>query len=102
MPRVGAGAPGRLSASFSYSSLPIRAFCVLEFAFVTGKIRFLNERFFGFVQPDDNSPRLFFHANDLVDLVFNEQLKGKQVEFDVGMSEKGPHAINVRPADAAY
>jgi CspA family cold shock protein len=66
--------------------------------FVTGRIKHLNERFFGFIKPDDGSPDVFFHASALVDLVFDDKLAGQAVEFDVEKTAKGIAAVNVRPA----
>jgi CspA family cold shock protein len=66
---------------------------------VTGRIKFLHEKFYGFIKPDDGSPDIFFHNSQLVDLVFDAKLVGQSVEFGVEKTLKGVAAVNVRPAN---
>ena len=66
-----------------------------------GKIKKLvSERGFGFIS-DTDGKEVFFHQTSLVDVKFSDLTEGKDVEFDVEKSEKGPRAINVRLSQAA-
>jgi cold shock CspA family protein len=53
---------------------------------------------FGFIG-EPNSPDVFFHMSDTIDLEWNEQLEGRRVCFDVVTTPKGTRARNVRAAD---
>lgn len=63
-----------------------------------GTIKRLNERGFGFIAPEDGSADLFFHSTGCVGVEFNDLREGDKVEFEVGQSDKGPKAENVRRA----
>lgn len=66
----------------------------------TGKIiDFKPDRGFGFIQPEGGK-RLFFHINDARQLGREPQV-GDRVDFEEGVGNKGPKAINVRPMGAA-
>jgi cold shock CspA family protein len=54
-------------------------------------------RGFGFVAASGQGD-LFFHASDLIDLEFNEQLIERRVRFDITSTAKGPRARNVQAA----
>jgi len=60
-----------------------------------GTIVRLNEKRFGFIKRDGQEKDLFFHANELVGVTFEELREGDKVTFEVGQSEKGPNAIKV-------
>ncbi len=64
-----------------------------------GTIARLTDRGFGFITPEEGEKDLFFHARSLVEGVMYDSLKeGDAVTFDVENGEKGPAAVNVRPA----
>ena len=50
----------------------------------TGTIKSLRDRGFGFITPDEGGSRneLFFHANALTDISFDELREGQRVSFD--------------------
>lgn len=65
-----------------------------------GTIARLTDRGFGFITPEEGGDRdLFFHARSLVEGVEYESLKeGDVVTYDLENGEKGPAAVNVKPA----
>jgi CspA family cold shock protein len=66
----------------------------------TGTIITLHvDRGFGFIYHQRGGADLFFHANELVDLEFNEQLKERRVQFEIRQTPKGPRAYNVTAAN---
>lgn len=62
----------------------------------TGKIARLTDRGFGFIAIEGEDKDLFFHSNELQGVEFNELNEGDQVEFEIGESDKGPNATNVK------
>lgn len=67
---------------------------------MTGTIKAINERGFGFITTGVVGDKdIFFHTSDLADgLVFGEHLRGQRVDFEVIGGPKGPAAKNVRAA----
>lgn len=65
---------------------------------MTGSIKTLNEKGFGFITPDDGGKDLFFHQTGLSGVNFDELKAGDKVSFDSEDSEKGPRATNVQRA----
>ena len=65
---------------------------------MTGTIKTLNERGFGFIAREGEAKDLFFHSKELVGTTFEELKEGQTVSFEVIESEKGPAAIKVTPA----
>ena len=63
---------------------------------MTGTIKNLTDRGFGFITVEGQEKDLFFHSNSLVDVQFNELHQGDTVSFDVETSEKGKSAVNVK------
>lgn len=62
-----------------------------------GKIKKLTDRGFGFIEVTGKSGDIFFHASQLSEgLQFEDLREGDSVEFDMGSSDKGPRAENVR------
>lgn len=62
---------------------------------LTGVIKKLNEKGFGFITPEGATKDVFFHRNDLVGADFNGLSEGQKVTFSKEDSEKGPRAVNV-------
>ena len=62
-----------------------------------GTVKFFNtSKGFGFITQNEGKD-LFFHVSELEGSTIND---GDQVEFDIGESQKGPCAINVRESYA--
>ena len=65
---------------------------------MTGTIKTLTEKGFGFISREGEAKDLFFHSNDVVGTTFNELKVGDAVSFDVEEGQKGPAAKNVAKA----
>ncbi|HSK53558.1 MAG TPA: cold shock domain-containing protein [Clostridia bacterium] len=67
----------------------------------TGTIKkVISERGFGFITGEDGKD-YFFHRDGLAaSFDFDRVAGGEQVEFDLEASQRGPRAVNVRPAAA--
>ena len=61
----------------------------------TGTVKFFNtSKGFGFITQDGGKD-IFFHVSELNGSSIND---GVKVEYDVGESQKGPCAVNIREA----
>lgn len=65
---------------------------------MTGTIKTLTDRGFGFIAREGEVKDLFFHSKDLKGVMFDELKTGDTVSFDVVNGEKGPAAVNVSRA----
>ena len=68
---------------------------------MTGTIKKLNERGFGFITQEGKTEDLFFHKSALVGVTFEELKEGDNVTFEEKAGEpggKGPSAVNVSRA----
>lgn len=65
---------------------------------MTGKIKTLKEKGFGFISQEGQEKDLFFHMNSLVGVTFEELHEGDSVSFDIEESDKGKNAVNVQRA----
>jgi cold shock CspA family protein len=71
---------------------------------MTGKIiRVIPDKAYAFICPDDNEQRrdLFVHITGFMDFIrpFDASLVGRQVIYDLQITDKGPKACNVRFVD---
>jgi CspA family cold shock protein len=62
---------------------------------MTGTIKTLTEKGFGFITPEGGEKDVFFHSTSLSGIAFDDLKVGDTVSFDVEDSEKGPRAVNV-------
>ena len=62
---------------------------------MTGTIKTLTEKGFGFIAREGEVKDLFFHSNDLNGVQFSDLKVGDKVTFDVEEGPKGPAAKNV-------
>jgi len=58
----------------------------------------LTDRGFGFIAIEGEEKELFFHANELIDVEYNDLKEGDEVTFEVTEGPKGPAASQVRRA----
>jgi CspA family cold shock protein len=65
---------------------------------MTGTIKALTDKGFGFIAVEGQEKDLFFHSNSLVDVQFNELREGDALTFETEMSPKGMNAVNVKRA----
>lgn len=65
---------------------------------MTGIIKTLTEKGFGFIAREGESKDLFFHSKELVGVTFDELRTGDKVSFEVVQTEKGPAATKVQRA----
>lgn len=57
--------------------------------------RLMGDKGFGFIKVDGSDKDLFFHANELVNVSFDELKEGDTLEFEVEEGQKGPNAVQV-------
>jgi len=65
---------------------------------MTGTIKTLTDRGFGFISREGEEKDLFFHSKDLDGITFDELQVGDAVTFEVTEGPKGPAAVNVAKA----
>ncbi len=65
---------------------------------MTGTIKTLTDRGFGFIAREGEVKDLFFHSKELVGVTFDELKVGDVVSFEVVDGEKGPAATGVSRA----
>ncbi len=65
---------------------------------MTGTIKTLTDRGFGFISREGEAKDLFFHSKELVGVTFEELKVGDTVSFEVTQSDKGPAATGVSRA----
>lgn len=65
---------------------------------MTGTIKTLTDRGFGFISRPGESKDLFFHSKDLVGVTFEDLKQGDTLSFDVVEGDKGLAAVNVSRA----
>lgn len=65
---------------------------------MTGTIKRLTDKGFGFIQTDSLDKDLFFHSNALVGVSFDELREGDTLSFETEESPKGMNAVNVQRA----
>jgi cold shock protein len=65
---------------------------------MTGIIKKLTDKGFGFITVEGQAKDLFFHSKSLVGVQFSELHEGDSVSFEIEDSPKGPNAVNVQRA----
>jgi CspA family cold shock protein len=63
----------------------------------TGTVKwFSDDKGFGFITPDDQTPDLFVHHSTIVGEGYRSVAEGAKVSFETEAGPKGPRAINVQ------
>ncbi len=65
---------------------------------MTGTIKRLTDKGFGFITAEGLDKDLFFHSNSLVGVTFDELKEGDTLSFETEESPKGLNATNVQRA----
>ena len=65
---------------------------------MTGTIKRLTDKGFGFITAEGLQKDLFFHSNSLVGVTFDELKEGDTLTFETEESPKGLNATNVQRA----
>ena len=65
---------------------------------MTGTIKRLTDKGFGFITAEGLEKDLFFHSNSLVGVTFDELKEGDTLTFETAESPKGLNAVNVQRA----
>ena len=65
---------------------------------MTGTIKTLTEKGYGFIAREGEAKDLFFHSKELKGATYDELKVGDAVTFEVVQTEKGPSATNVSRA----
>jgi len=65
---------------------------------MTGTIKKLTDKGFGFIEAEDQEKDIFFHMESLVDVQYDELNEGDTVSFEIEDTPKGPAATNVKRA----
>ena len=65
---------------------------------MTGTIKKLTDKGFGFITAEGLEKDLFFHSNALVGVTFDELRGGDKVSFETEDSPKGLNAVNMQRA----
>jgi len=63
-----------------------------------GIIKKMTDKHFGFISQEGVEKDLFFHANELVDVEFDELKEGDAVTFELSDTPKGQAAVQVKKA----
>lgn len=65
----------------------------------TGVVKWFNDqKGYGFITPDEGGKDLFVHYSGIDGEGFKSLEEGSKVTFEAQEGQKGPQAVNVRPA----
>jgi len=65
---------------------------------MTGTIKTLTDRGFGFIAREGEAKDLFFHSKEPQGVTFDAPKVGDVLSFEVAQGDKGPSAVNVSRA----
>ena len=65
----------------------------------TGTVKwFSDHKGFGFITPEEGTKDLFVHHTGIAGDGYKSLAEGARVDYDAESGDKGPKAVNVRPA----
>jgi CspA family cold shock protein len=63
----------------------------------TGTVKwFSDDKGFGFITPDDQSPDLFAHHSAILGGGYRSLAEGAKVSYEAQAGDKGPKAVNIQ------
>lgn len=62
---------------------------------MNGTVKKMTDKNFGFISAEGQAKDLFFHANELQGITFQELREGDSVTFEISDTPKGPAATKV-------
>lgn len=65
---------------------------------MTGTIKKLTDKGFGFIVSDEMDKDIFFHSSELQGVTFEDLREGDAVNFEIVKSDKGINAVGVSRA----
>jgi cold shock protein len=65
---------------------------------MTGTVKRIMEKGFGFIEVEGQEKDVFFHANEVLDEAFNTLQEGDTVTFELEDTPRGPQAVKVAKA----
>ena len=65
---------------------------------MTGTIKRLMDRGYGFISCPELEKDVFFHSTELSGIDFTQLQEGDKVSFETKETDKGLNAVNVKPA----
>lgn len=65
---------------------------------MTGTIKKILDKGFGFITPEGKNDDIFFHSKELQGITFADLREGDTVEFETREGDKGLSAVKVRKA----
>lgn len=63
---------------------------------MTGTIKTLTDKGYGFISIPGSRKDMFFHARELNGIRYEDLREGDEVQFETEEGEKGVHAVNVQ------
>ena len=65
---------------------------------MTGTIKTLTDKGFGFIAAEGQEKEIFFHSSALQNVTYDELNVGDNVSFETEDTDRGPRAVNVSRA----
>lgn len=66
---------------------------------MTGKVKTLTDKGFGFITVAGQKKDMFFHSKQLQNVHYADLKEGDELEFETADGDKGPYATNIYLAE---